>query len=228
MIGGGASSQQVLTPLEVKGLRIFIGKGQCVTCHSGPLFTDQHFHNTGVPPRDPAKPDRGRAAAITNAQKDEFNCLGPFGDAKPAQCQERRFMATHDPALEGAFKTPSLRDVSLRPPYMHAGQFGSIEEVIAHYIKAPAWSRTFRSQALSTNAGGVVRSRRGLLIEAEVASKRGYYVLPTPASSTAIALDATLDDIAARYGEPTANLVALELEYRRRRSGSPRGVRQSA
>ena len=47
-------------------------------------------------------------------------------------------MVTDDPALEGAFKTPSLRDVSLRGPYMHAGQLGSIEAVIAHYIKAPA------------------------------------------------------------------------------------------
>ncbi|MBT9527047.1 MAG: tryptophan tryptophylquinone biosynthesis enzyme MauG, partial [Rhizobacter sp.] len=27
-----------------------------------------------------------------------------------------------DPSLKGAFKTPSLRNVGLRPPYMHAGQ----------------------------------------------------------------------------------------------------------
>ena len=136
-VGGDPSAQQILSPQEVNGLRIFIGKGQCVSCHNGPLFTDQHFHNTGVPQRDPAKLDYGRAAAIAKLQKDEFNCLGPFSDAKPAQCQELRFMVTDDAALRGAFKTPSLRDVSLRPPYMHAGQLGSIEEVIAHYMKAP-------------------------------------------------------------------------------------------
>ena len=138
LVGGDQSAQQGLTTQEVNGLRMFIGKGQCVGCHNGPLFTDQHFHNTAVPPRDPASPDHGRAAAITKLQKDEFNCLGPFSDAKPAQCQELRFMVTGDPALEGAFKTPSLRDVALRPPYMHAGQFASLEEVIAHYIKAPS------------------------------------------------------------------------------------------
>ena len=138
VVSGEPSAQQVLTAQEVNGLRVFIGPGQCVSCHSGPLFTDQHFHNTGVAPRDAARPDRGRAAAIAKLQADEFNCLGPFSDAKEGQCQELRFMVTDDPALEGAFKTPSLRDVSLRGPYMHAGQLGSIEAVIAHYIKAPA------------------------------------------------------------------------------------------
>ena len=131
-------SLQALSPQEVNGLRTFIGNGQCVTCHNGPLLTDHHFHNTGVPQRIPEKPDRGRAAALTAVLKDEFNCLGPFSDAKAEQCQELRFMAKNDPALEGAFKTPSLRDVSLRPPYMHAGQFGSLEEVIRHYASAPA------------------------------------------------------------------------------------------
>jgi cytochrome c peroxidase len=133
-----SGAQRVLTQQEVDGLRVFIGKGQCVSCHNGPLFSDQHFHNTGVPPRDAAKPDRGRAAAIAKVRADEFNCLGPFSDAKPTQCQELRFMATDDASMEGAFKTPGLRGVSLRPPYMHAGQFASIEEVIAHYTRAPA------------------------------------------------------------------------------------------
>jgi cytochrome c peroxidase len=138
MVRGDVSAQRILTPQEVDGLRIFIGKGQCVSCHNGPLFTDQHFHNTGVPPRDATKPDRGRAAAIAKVQSDEFNCLGPFSDAKATLCQELRFMATDDPSMEGAFKTPSLRNVSLRPPYMHAGQFATIEDVIAHYVRAPA------------------------------------------------------------------------------------------
>ena len=47
-------------------------------------------------------------------------------------------MVTGDPASEGAFKTPSLRNVALRAPYMHAGQFASLEEVVAHYAKSPA------------------------------------------------------------------------------------------
>lgn len=138
VVAGDVGGQQALSSQEVNGLRLFIGKGQCVTCHNGPLLTDQHFHNTGVPPRDSSQPDRGRSAATLKAQRDEFNCLGSFSDAAPDACQELRFMVTDDPALEGAFKTPSLRNVSLRPPYMHAGQFASLEGVVAHYVKSPS------------------------------------------------------------------------------------------
>ena len=137
-IARDARAAQVLSTQEVNGLRIFVGKGQCATCHNGPLLTDQQFHNTGVPPRDASKPDLGRAAATAKVMGDEFNCLGPFSDAKAEQCQELRFMATDDPGLKGAFKTPSLRNVALRPPYMHAGQLTSLEEAIGHYVKAPA------------------------------------------------------------------------------------------
>ena len=126
-----------LTPQEVNGLRIFIGKGQCVSCHNGPLFTDHFFHSTRVPPLDPARPDPGRAVGAIAVQQDEFNCLGRFSDAPPAQCQELRFMVIHDPALRRAFKTPGLRSVALHPPYMHAGQFATLTEVVRHYVKAP-------------------------------------------------------------------------------------------
>lgn len=46
-------------------------------------------------------------------------------------------MVSDDPALEGAFKTPGLRGVVDRPPYMHAGQFATLEEVVRHYVAAP-------------------------------------------------------------------------------------------
>jgi cytochrome c peroxidase len=137
LVAKTSSVETLLTAQEVNGLRLFIGKGQCVTCHNGPLLTDQHFHNTGVPPRNPKQPDRGRALAVVQVQKDEFNCLGPFSDAKAESCQELRFIVTDDPSLEAAFKTPSLRNVALRPPYMHAGQFATLREVIAHYLKSP-------------------------------------------------------------------------------------------
>lgn len=133
-----ANGRSELTAQEVNGLRVFIGNGQCVTCHNGPLLTDQAFHNTGVPPRDSAGPDRGRAAAVAKVQADPFNCLGPFSDARPEQCSELRFIVTDDPALEGAFKTPSLRNVAMRPPYMHAGQFATLEQAVNHYMQSPA------------------------------------------------------------------------------------------
>ncbi len=134
---GAAATMPALTPQEQNGLRIFIGKGRCVTCHAGPLFTDHHFHSTRVPERDPANPDQGRAAAITRIQNDEFNCLGRFSDALPAQCEELRYLVTNDAGLLRAFKTPGLRNVSRRPPYMHAGQLATLRDVVDHYVKAP-------------------------------------------------------------------------------------------
>ncbi len=137
VLRGDAAARNLLQADEARGLRLFIGKAQCVSCHNGPLFSDQQFHNTGVPPRDAARPDRGRAAATAAVRGDEFNCLGPFSDARPEQCQELRFMVTDDPALEGAFKTPGLRGVAGRPPYMHAGQISTLEQVVRHYVAAP-------------------------------------------------------------------------------------------
>jgi cytochrome c peroxidase len=137
VVTGRPAAQGMLQPEELRGLRLFIGKAQCVTCHNGPLLSDQQFHNTGVPPRDPARPDRGRADATARVRNDEFNCLGPFSDAPPAQCQELRFMASDDPGLAGAFKTPGLRGVAQRAPYMHAGQFATLEQVVRHYVAAP-------------------------------------------------------------------------------------------
>ena len=39
--------------------------------------------------------------------------------------------------LVRAFKTPSLRDVAERSPFMHAGQMTSLAEVVTHYNGAP-------------------------------------------------------------------------------------------
>ncbi|QTN22135.1 cytochrome-c peroxidase [Rhizobacter sp. AJA081-3] len=137
VVAGDSAGQAVLSAAEVRGLRLFIGPGQCATCHNGPLFTDQHFHNTGVPPRDAARPDPGRTAATDRVGRDEFNCLGDYSDAPKSACQELRFMASGDAASVGAFKTPGLRNVAQRAPYMHAGQFASLDEVIAHYVASP-------------------------------------------------------------------------------------------
>ena len=137
ILRGDGADQQDLNSQEVNGLRLFIGKAQCSTCHSGPLFTDQHFHNTGVRPRDAARPDQGRALAVAKVQNDEFNCLGRYSDAADDGCQELRFIASDDPRMVGAFRTPGLRNVANRAPYMHAGQFATLEDVVTHYSRSP-------------------------------------------------------------------------------------------
>ncbi len=134
---GDPKAPSQLSTQEKNGLRIFIGKGNCVSCHTGPLLTDQAFHNTGIAPRNAGRPDLGRWAGIAKLRADEFNCLGQFSDAKPEQCTELNFLADDELATTAAFKTPSLRNVALRAPYMHAGQMASLDEVVRHYARAP-------------------------------------------------------------------------------------------
>jgi cytochrome c peroxidase len=136
-LAGDGRGQQALSAQEVRGLRLFLGKGQCVTCHNGPQLSDHAFHNTGVPPVDRAKPDRGRAEGLRKLLKDEFNCLGRYSDAKPDQCGELQFLNADDASQLAAFRTPSLRNVAERAPYMHAGQFATLEQVVQHYAASP-------------------------------------------------------------------------------------------
>jgi cytochrome c peroxidase len=126
-----------LTSRQVAGLDLFIGKAKCLDCHNGPRFTDDDFHNIGLP----GATDAGRLEGAARVQADPFNCLGEFSDATPAQCMELAFIKAEGPELEGAFKTPSLRGVTTRAPFGHAGQFASIEAVLAHYNTAPAARR---------------------------------------------------------------------------------------
>ncbi|HWK63425.1 MAG TPA: cytochrome c peroxidase [Rhizobiaceae bacterium] len=127
-----------LTDQELYGLRLFIGRGNCITCHNGPRFTDDHFHNTGVPPVPGLPEDMGREAGAKLVLADPFNCLGRYSDARPQDCTELKFMVGEGPELKRAFKTPSLRGAASRPPYMHSGQFATLDEVLDHYERAPA------------------------------------------------------------------------------------------
>jgi transcriptional regulator GlxA family with amidase domain len=94
---------------------------------------------------------------------------------------------------------------------------GGFDE-ISLAIAADTWSRTFRSQASATGASGILQSRRGLHIETEVASSHPHFTLPKSTSAKALAGIEALDDVANRYGDATADLVALGLEQRRSKS----------
>jgi cytochrome c peroxidase len=133
LAGETTRSRMALTDKEAAGLHLFIGRAKCTNCHNGPLFTNGDFHNLGLPLKKGEKPDRGRAAAITQVLGSEFNCLSKYSDAQPGQCLELRFIDTADQKYIGAFKTPTLRNVTERPPYMHAGQFSTVRQILEFY-----------------------------------------------------------------------------------------------
>lgn len=138
LANGVHTAEDDFSPDERAGLRVFIGKASCINCHNGPRFTDDHFHNIGVPQsRDGVQNDSGRTTGVQLAIKSEFNCLGKYSDAKPEECSELRFVEVDGEELVRAFKTPSLRNAVNRAPFMHGGQFQTIAEVLAHYNRAP-------------------------------------------------------------------------------------------
>ncbi len=81
-----------------RGFDLFNTRAACEKCHSGWNFTDDGFHDTGMPDADLG---RGRELPLESMQH--------------------------------AFKTPTLRNVDRRGPYMHDGSLSSLEKVIAFY-----------------------------------------------------------------------------------------------
>jgi cytochrome c peroxidase len=133
----GDSGAGILGSEEVAGLRLFIGRANCTQCHNGPLLTNNDFHNTGIPAAPALPQDRGRAAGVRALLDNEFNCRSRWSDAG-GRCPELDFVVEEGHELERAFRTPTLRNVARRPPYMHAGQVPDLAAVLAHYNTAPA------------------------------------------------------------------------------------------
>jgi cytochrome c peroxidase len=132
----GDQHSDILTRDEVAGLRLFIGKANCTQCHNGPLFTNNEFHNTGVPQRAGLPFDDGRLTGANAVLKDEFNCRSRWSDARES-CAELEYLVTGDHVLQRAYKVPTLRNVAGRAPYMDAGQFATLKDVLDHYNRAP-------------------------------------------------------------------------------------------
>ena len=90
--GGGPPNLALLTPQELEGRRLFIGRAGCTRCHRTNGLELDHVDNIGLVAHDA---DTG--------------------------------------AGNGAFKAPSLRNVAIRPPYMHDGRFATLQEVVDFY-----------------------------------------------------------------------------------------------
>lgn len=134
--GDPVAAGELFDNQEVRGLRLFIGRGECIQCHNGPLLTNNEFHNTGVLSAPGEVPDLGRSEGLRQVRADPFNCLGRYNDAAEPRCAELRFART-GAELIGAMRTPSLRNLEGTEPYMHKGQLADLAAVLEHYNRAP-------------------------------------------------------------------------------------------
>ena len=97
--------REALSAQELRGLNVFRGfVARCTQCHTPPLFTNSELAVIGSPPAAGRPLDAG-AGAING-----------------------------DPLLRGAFKVPTLRNITKSgPPYFHAGQFAKLREAVDFY-----------------------------------------------------------------------------------------------
>jgi cytochrome c peroxidase len=117
-----------------RGLKIFIGKGGCTSCHSGPNFTGGEFFKTGLSKFAPrGQQDPGRPTGIRQLMESRFNLLGPYNDDKTGTSAARTREASLEKAGSGEFKVPSLRNLILTAPYGRDGSVETLAEVVRHY-----------------------------------------------------------------------------------------------
>jgi len=117
-----------------RGLKIFVGKGDCQLCHFGPTFTNGEFHDTGITQFiAPGKVDNGRFGGIRFLRESQFNLLGQFNDDKSGAnaVATRHVESTH--RNWGEFKVPTLRNLDATAPYMHNGSLATLRDVVKHY-----------------------------------------------------------------------------------------------
>ncbi len=62
---------------------------------------------------------------------------------------------TGDPADNGKFRSPSLRNLAFTAPYMHDGRFNTLDEVINHYSEGLKHSSTIDPLMKKVSEGGV-------------------------------------------------------------------------
>ena len=111
--------EAALTPEQLRGLHLFIGKAGCINCHSGQHFTDNGFHALGV---EQPGTDLGRYKGLEELAKLPADA-GWVLNRVPEKTE----------ADKGKFRTKSLRHVSQTAPYFHAGQMATLADVVWFY-----------------------------------------------------------------------------------------------
>ncbi len=119
--------QTTLTPQELNGFDVFMdeARGDCFHCHGSD--------------KNPLWTDN---AFHNNGLDTTFKDLGLGA-------------VTGDPADNGKFRSPSLRNLAFTAPYMHDGRFNTLEEVIDHYSDGLKPSPTIDPLMKKVAQGGV-------------------------------------------------------------------------
>ena len=117
-----------------RGLKIFIGKGACITCHVGPNFTHGEFADVGTPFfLAGGGVDPGRHGGIKRLLASKFNLLGRYNDDTSGAAATSTAHVSLEHRSFGEFKVPTLRNLKFSAPYMHDGGMATLQDVVRHY-----------------------------------------------------------------------------------------------
>ncbi|MDE0588606.1 cytochrome-c peroxidase [Halocynthiibacter sp. C4] len=105
----------------LRGMELFYGKAECDSCHSGQFQTDHDFHAIAMPQIGP-----GKSAPFES----HFRDTG-------------RMLVTGAEADAYAFRTPSLRNVTVTAPYGHSGAYADLRDVVEHHLDPVASLRAY-------------------------------------------------------------------------------------
>jgi len=140
-----AGDKTAMTTQQKHGFNIFMGKARCGSCHFAPLF------NGLTPP-------------LFN--RTEFEILGVplYSDLQHPVADTDRGRITVFPVTfyEGAFKTPTVRNAAATPPFMHHGNFSTMQQVIDFYNQGGV--TPVMHQTLSTDTLGLSKTEQQALI----------------------------------------------------------------
>lgn len=175
-------------PSDAKaGLDLFYGSAGCAACHSGWLQTDHDFHAIAMPQFGP-----GKSARFETHSRDDG-----------------RFRVTGDPADAFAFRTPSLRNVTLTAPYGHDGAFATLDAVIRHHAEPVESLRSYSIEQAALPSFPGADDEKVLRYDADLeaiaqASDLAPRELSDADIAALIAFLGTLEDPAERLGIPAS------------------------
>lgn len=126
-----------LSDAEKRGALLFFGDAGCARCHSGPLLTDQQFHNRCVP-------------QIGDGKGDGPDGTWDFGRGRETKTEQDMY----------AFRTPSLRNVAFNGPWMHDGAFATLEGAVLHCADPLASMTAYDPTQLAPDMQPTVRAEQ--------------------------------------------------------------------
>jgi cytochrome c peroxidase len=135
-----AGDKNALSPAQVRGMAVFFQKAACDRCHLGPSFIPDLFYEHD---ERSFRARRIRTDPVTGREVPEiqgFNFTdGSFQNTGIGMDRPEpdlgRYLVSRREADQGAFKTPTLREVEHTAPYMHDGSLKTLEEVVEYYDK---------------------------------------------------------------------------------------------